>query len=201
MRTANSARVLEDVDLARRCVSGDAAAQRELFHRERRRVHTILYRVLGSNADMEDLLQEAFSEIFNAMAGFRGEASLATWLDRITVRVAYGYLTRPRLDVVRLTAVPEPWSRAPGAEERAILRQATARLYAVLDTVPASQRIAFTLHVIDGRPVKDVADAMGVSVVATKVRIWRTWRAIHRAAARDSLLLDIVSDGTAAGKA
>ena len=46
----------DDVDLARRCVSGDQTAHRELFQRERRRVHVILFRVLGSNADMDDLL-------------------------------------------------------------------------------------------------------------------------------------------------
>src|ERR1019366_5001850 len=70
----------DDVDLARRCVLGDQAAHRELFQRERRRVHVILFRVLGSNADMDDLLQEVFIEVFRSIPGFRGEAALGTWL-------------------------------------------------------------------------------------------------------------------------
>ena len=142
----------DDFDLARRCVSGDRIAQREFFQRERRRVHAILYRVLGSNADMDDLVQEVFIEIFRSMPGFRGEATLGTWLDRIAVRVAYAYLTRRRLETVRLSIVPEPTSGEPGADERAMTRQAAAHLYHALDRIPVPQRIAFTLHVLDGKP-------------------------------------------------
>jgi RNA polymerase sigma-70 factor (ECF subfamily) len=185
----------DDFDLARRCVSGDRAAQRELFQRERRRVHLILYRVVGSNADIEDLLQETFIEIFRSIPGFRGEAALGTWLDRIAVRVAYAHLTRRRAEIVRLSVVPEPASREPQADERAMTRQATAHLYEALDRVPAAQRIAFTLHVVDGRPVKAIAETMQASVVATKVRIWRAWRAIRRAAQRDPLISDLLNGG------
>ena len=186
----------DDFDLAQRCVSGDRAAQRELFQRERRRVHVILYRVLGSNADMEDLLQETFIEIFRSIPSFRGEAALGTWLDRIAVRVAYAHLTRRRVDIVRLAVVPEPISREPGADERAMTRQAAGRLYEALDRVPAAQRIAFSLHVVDGRPVKQVAHTMEASVVATKVRIWRAWRAIRKAAQHDTLISDLLNGGT-----
>jgi RNA polymerase sigma-70 factor, ECF subfamily len=184
----------DDFDLARRCVSGDRVAQRELFLRERRRVHVILYRVLGSNVDMEDLLQEAFIEIFRSMHGFRGEATLGTWLDRIAVRVAYAYLTRRRLETVRLSVVPEPFSREPGADEQAMTRQATAHLYEALDALPAAQRIAFSLHVIDGRPIKHVAASMDASIVATKVRIWRAWRALRSAGEADPLIRDLLND-------
>jgi RNA polymerase sigma-70 factor (ECF subfamily) len=189
----------DDVELARRCVSGDPAAHRELFQRERRRVHVILYRVLGSNAEMEDLLQETFIEIFRSIRGFRGEAALGTWLDRIAVRVAYGHLTRRRLETVHLSVVPEPMARELGADVRAMMRQAASRLYAALDKVPAAQRIAFTLHVLDGRPVKQVSETMDATVVATKVRIWRAWRALHKAGRRDPLIADLLEGASEEG--
>ena len=194
-RAQGSAARRDDFDLARRCVSGDRIAQRELFQRERRRVHVILYRVLGSNSEMEDLLQETFIEIFRSISSFRGDATLGTWLDRIAVRVAYAHLTRRRVEQVRLSVVPEPISSDPRADERLMLRQAAAHLYAALDRVPATQRIAFTLHVVDGRPVKHVAETMEASVVATKVRIWRAWRAIRRAAQHDPLISDLLHGG------
>ncbi len=195
MTTAKQLRLPADFDLARRCAAGDRTAQRELFYRERERVHTILYRLVGSNSDMEDLVQEAFIEIFRSLASFRGEASLATWLDRIAVRVGYAYLGKKRSDPVRLLVVPEPISNEPGAEQRVMTREATRRLYAALDRIVVPQRVAFTLHVIDGRPIKDVAEAMNASVVATKVRVWRAWRAIQRAAGRDPLIADLLNGG------
>jgi RNA polymerase sigma-70 factor (ECF subfamily) len=192
---------VDDVALARRCVIGDRAAQRELFVRERRRVHGTLYRILGSNTDIDDLVQDAFIEVYRSVGSFRGEATLGTWIDRITVRVAYAHLSKRRVDTVHLALVPEPRSDDTGADERVMMRQAAAHLYAALDRVPAAQRIAFTLHVVDGRLVKDVARATNASVVATKVRIWRTWRALDKAARHDPLLRDLLRPATDARRA
>jgi RNA polymerase sigma-70 factor (ECF subfamily) len=190
---AKSASHKDEFELARRCVAGEPSAQREFFQRERRRVHAILFRILGSNAEIEDLIQEAFIEIFRSMPGFRGEASLGTWLDRIVVRIAFAHLRRRKVDTVHLAVVPDLPSAEPRADERLMTRQAAARLYDVLDRVPAAQRVAFTLHVIDGRPLKDVAAAMTATVVATKVRVWRAWGAVRKAASRDPLLGTLVT--------
>jgi RNA polymerase sigma-70 factor (ECF subfamily) len=141
---------------------------------------------------MEDLVQDAFMEIFRSMPRFRGESSLATWLDRITVRVAYAHLGRRRADTVHLSVVPEPVSGDASAEDRAIARETLRRLYAALDQIESKQRIAFVLHVIDGRPLKDVATAMDASLVATKVRIWRARRTLVTLAERDPLLSELL---------
>jgi RNA polymerase sigma-70 factor (ECF subfamily) len=191
-------RVSDDLDLAKRCCAGEMTAQRNLFHREQRRVHATLYRVLGSNTDMEDLVQEAFLEIFRALRGFRGEASLGTWIDRITVRVAYAHLRRRRTPLVSLSVVPDVSSGNPSAEERAIIREAIRRLYAVLDRLEARQRIAWVLHVLEGRAIADVAAAMAASSVLTKVRVWRARRVIEEYARRDPTLREFVAGAPAA---
>ncbi len=85
---------VEDVLLVDRCLTGEPAATRELFRRHRTRVHASLFRVLGSNRDMDDLLQEAFLQVFQSLRGWRAEASLATWVDRVSVRVAYRHLSQ-----------------------------------------------------------------------------------------------------------
>src|SRR3954469_2939486 len=89
-----AAAYVEDVLLVDRCLTGEPAATRELFRRHRGRVHACLFRVLGSNRDMDDLLQDAFIQVFQSLRGWRAEASLATWIDRVSVRVAYRYLSQ-----------------------------------------------------------------------------------------------------------
>ena len=187
-------RAPDDIGLARRCVAGDRAAHAELFHREKRRVHATLYRILGSNSEMDDLVQESFLEIFRSLHTFRGDALLATWIDRVTVRVAYAYLGRRRPDAARLSVVPEPASNDASAEARALAREAAQRLYALLDRVEAKQRIAYTLHVIDGRSLEDVARVMEATVVVTKTRSWRASRFIETYARRDPLLASFFGD-------
>ncbi len=178
----------DDLRLAHRCVSGDEAAQRDFFRRERRHVHATLYRVLGSNADMDDLVQDAFLEIFRSLRNFRGDSSLSTWLDRIAVRVAYAHLSRKRHPTTRLELVAEPRAGDASAEERVQMREAARRLYAVLDGLDPKKRIAFALHVIDGRPLKEVAAAMESSVVLAKVRVWRAYQVVNERARTDPLL-------------
>jgi RNA polymerase sigma-70 factor (ECF subfamily) len=186
-------RVASDLDLAKRCCAGERAAQRDLFHREKRRVHATLYRVLGTNADMEDLVQEAFLEIFKGLSSFRGEASLGCWIDRVTVRVAYAHISRKKPSSVSLSVVADVPARSATAEERAMSREAARRLYAVLDRLEPRQRIAYALHVIDGRSMADVAQAMGATAVLTRVRVWRARATVEAQARRDPLLREFVA--------
>jgi len=178
----------EDYSLAARCAAGDRAAQRRLFHAHRGRVHAILYRILGSNREMEDLVQEAFMEIFRSLGSFRGEAKLGTWIDRVTTRVAYAYFKRRRPATVHLASVPDMAADDPSAERRVLAREAARRLYAILDRLEPTQRIAFALHAIDGRSLREVAEIMDASLVATKSRVWRARREVHRRARSDAVL-------------
>lgn len=178
----------DDLALARRCASGDTAAQRQLFREQRMRVHRTLYRILGSNREMEDLVQEVFIEVFRSLDRFRGEAKLATWIARISSRVAMAHIGKRRPAAQSLDSVPEMAAREPNAEQVAAVREAAERLYLALDRVDAVQRIAFALHVIEGLPLREVADVMEASLVATKSRVWRARRELERRASRDPLL-------------
>jgi RNA polymerase sigma-70 factor (ECF subfamily) len=177
-----------DLELARRCIGGEREAQRAFFRAHRARVHHVIYRVLGSNRDIDDLIQDAFLEIFRSLPGFRGESQLSTWIDRICVRVArrrFGDREPPRVSTLELVLAEDS---AQGPDRRTEAREALRRLYALLDRVEASHRIAFVLHVIDGRSLRDVAEIAEASVVATKLRVWRTRRRIEAAARRDPVL-------------
>ena len=189
-----AAAYVEDVLLVDRCLTGEPAATRELFRRHRGRVHACLFRVLGSNRDMDDLLQEAFIQVFQSLRGWRAEASLATWIDRVSVRVAYRYLSQRGRRIQTDPLVDEdavPGGEEPGAR-RQLARDGVKRLYAVLDELGAASRLAFTLHEIDGRPVADVAELVGSSVTATKLRIWRARKRVQEAAAQDPILSEFI---------
>jgi RNA polymerase sigma-70 factor (ECF subfamily) len=187
-------RALADLELARRCCSGEAAAQRDLFQREKRRVHAALYRILGSNAEMEDLVQEVFLEVFRTLHNFRGEAQLGTWIDRVAVRVAYAHISRRRTRPRTLELVADTASRHAAADERVMSREAARRLYAILEGVEPRQRIAFVLHVVDGRSIAEVAQAMEATAVLTRVRIWRARRAVEAQARLDPLLREFIKE-------
>lgn len=186
---------LDDVLLVDRCLGGEEEAARELFRKQRARVHASLFRVLGSNREMDDLLQETFIQVFASLRGFRGEARLSTWIDRIAVRVAYRYLSRKAATGPVLELVDEDEAGGGDPQRRMVARDGVRRFYAALDALSAASRIAFTLHELDGRSIAEVAVCTGASETATKLRIWRARRALHKMAAGDPLLSEFLGDG------
>ncbi len=167
---------------------------RQLFDMERHRVHALLFRVVGSNAALEDLLQDAFLEVFRSLPKFRGESSLRTWIDRCAVRVAYAYFGRKARAPV-LEPLEEPQSGGPNAEERVSQREAARRLYVELARLEPRLRLAFTLYAIEDRSIREVAELMGSSEVSARVRVWRARQAIEARAKKDPLLAEFLTGG------
>jgi RNA polymerase sigma-70 factor (ECF subfamily) len=164
-------------------------------------VHACLFRVLGGNRDMDDLLQVAFLQVFQSLRGWRAEASLATWIDRVAVRCAYRYLsqrgrrvaTEP-LENEASASLASPAAPHDGpSARRQLARDGVLRLYAVLDELSPAARLAFTLHEIDGRSLAETAELVGSSVTATKLRVWRARKRIEAAAAADPVLSEFLA--------
>jgi RNA polymerase sigma-70 factor, ECF subfamily len=185
----------QDLALAQRAAEGDRAAQRELFHHLKKAVHHTLYRILGANRDIEDLIQDAFFEIFRALPSFRGDSSLTRWSQTIATRTAYLAIERRKPAAVDLDVVEdEIVDRDPDAHRIALARQAAKRLYAALDKLDPKQRIAFALAVIDGLPLAEVAQLTDSSLVAVKTRVWRARRDLMKRAQKDPVLASYLAD-------
>lgn len=183
-----------DLELARRAATGDRAAQRTLFVDHRAQVHRALFRVLGANREIEDLIQDAFIEIFRALPSFRGDSSLARWCQTIAMRVAYLALSRRRPAAVELALVEDVVADGTDVPRQARAREAARRLYAALDRIEVKQRIAFALAVIDGRPLAEVAALTETSMVAVKTRVWRARRQLMHRASKDAVLTAYLHD-------
>lgn len=196
MQSINTSADLSQGDraLALRCAEGDRAAQKQLFQEHKARVHATLYRILGSNQDIEDLVQDTFLEVFRSLHHYRGDSRLGTWISRICSRVAFAFLSRRKPKSASLDLVPEPPSDQQGSDEVAGAREAARRLYGVLDKIDGKQRIAFALHVIDGRSMRDVAEITEASLVATKSRVWRARREVEKYARKDPFLANYLAD-------
>jgi RNA polymerase sigma-70 factor (ECF subfamily) len=79
---------VDERELIRRVLGGDAAAERALYDRHVDRVYRLAYRLAGGDRDLaEDFTQEAFVRAFDRLGEFLGEAALSTWLHSITVSV------------------------------------------------------------------------------------------------------------------
>lgn len=192
MTVAAPLRWSADLALATRCVGGDRSAQRDLYEQEKRRVHGTLYRIFGSNRQIDDVIQEVFIQVFRSLHNFRGESSLTTWIDRCTVRAAFAHLARGKKHRPALALVDDLAADDPSVERRALAREGTRRFYSALDDLDAKQRIAFTLYELEGYSLAEVAERMEATLVATKARVFRARSRIEAAARKDPVLAGFI---------
>jgi RNA polymerase sigma-70 factor (ECF subfamily) len=142
-----------------------------LFRRYARYVAYIGFRLLRSESDVDDLVQQVFMTAFKQREQLRDHGAARSWLATITVRTAQRQLRRRKLrQFVGIDERPVLQEmRDPGlSPERSAL---LARVYEILDTLPVQQRVAWTLRYVEGEKLADVAERCGCSLASAKRRI------------------------------
>jgi RNA polymerase sigma-70 factor (ECF subfamily) len=175
----------DDRLLVARCRRGDLSAFEDVYTKYGSRLYTVAYRVTGSAADAEDLVQEVFLIAYRRLDTFRGEAALGTWLHRIAVNASLDHLRskqgRREQATESLDAPGQAEPAAPGswrpdtALDRIDLERAIAQL-------PPSYRSAFVLHDVQGLEHHEVGDTLGIAEGTSK-------SLVHKARARLRTLL------------
>lgn len=167
-------------DLVERCRRGDHAAFEELYRRHAPRLYNLAYRMMGSAADAEDLLQEVFLLAYRKLGSFRGDSAIGTWLYRLAVN--HG------LDVLRRRASgPGERSESIDAPDAAPLAAPAPPLGCVaridleraIAALPPACRAAFLLHDVEGFGHQEVAALLGVTEGTSKSQVHRARRRIR----------------------
>jgi len=155
------------------------AAFETLFRQYHRAVFGWILRIVRDSSAAEDLTVETFWRIHNAHLRFEASRGFEGWARRIATRAALDWLrsqhARAELSTELLPDLPaeERGDQAVAAEVRCRTAQAFNRL-------PPALRIAAVLAVVEDQPHKVVAEALGISVAAVKVRVFRALRLLRK---------------------
>ena len=183
--------VLDDPAFLARLRAGDDAAYESLVRDCSGRLLAIARRMLRSEEDARDAVQDAFLQAFRGIDRFAGEARLTTWLSRIVVNVCLMRLrTRrrhperpieellPRFqeDGHRVDPGP-PWR--PSGPDPAEDREVREHVRACIDELPEPYRTALVLRHIEELDVDDAAALLGIRPEAFKMRVHRARQALR----------------------
>lgn len=165
-----------DSALVAAILAGRAEARRVLVDRYASELERVLYRVLGPDSELPDLLQDVFVVALGSLHRLREPAALRGWLIGIAVNKGRKCILRRRyrrfIDLVAPNELPEREARTVPFEVSEALRCT----YAVLDRMPTDERVVFSLRLIDGMTLPAVADACGISLSTAKRRLTRAQR-------------------------
>lgn len=153
--------------------AGERWAQEALFQRHCRLVIALSQRLLPQSADADDLVQDAFVYAFHRLDSLQNPQAFAAWIASIVVRTASKRLRRQRLltrlglqrsEPVDLDAVVSPSAPPEVVSE-------LKAVYALLDRLPAEQRVALVLRRVEGMELAEIAAAMKLSLATVKRRL------------------------------
>ncbi len=182
----------EDLRLAQCCVK-DRASRAKVYKRHAAAVYRLVHRILGNPSDAEDVMQEVFMAVFASIHNYRGEAPLASWIRRITVRTTFHLLKKrpPRASLESVERLPEQHADPFGAlSNRALCR----RIYQLLNRLNPKLRMVFVLHEVEGYSLPEAAALLNISVTAAKKRVWRARQELEGFCRKDGLLSKAFTD-------
>ena len=149
------------------------------------RIYNLARRMLGNDADAEDVTQDVLLQVVRKLDTFRGDAQISTWLHRVTVNAALAhrqkranrqkYEAGEAADEILETAAPDTavrrWNVSPedpvlAAEQHAVIERAIKEL-------PEPFRDVYLLADVEGLPNAEIGEMLGLSVAAVKSRLHR----------------------------
>src|SRR6185369_7225869 len=171
---------LTDAEVVARVLGGELQIFEVLMRRYNQRLFRAARSILKTDAEAEDVGQDAYVRAYQHLNQFEGRASFATWLTRIAVnealarkRKAQQFVQMESRDIAGDAAMNAFTSTAPNPEEEAMTRSVTALLEIAVDSLPEAYRSVFMLREIEGLNTGEAAQCLGLSEEAVKVRLHR----------------------------
>jgi RNA polymerase sigma-70 factor, ECF subfamily len=180
----------DEIELVKRARSGDELAFRTIMERHNRRLYRVARTVLRDDSEAEDTVQEAYLRAFAALATFRGDASLATWLTRITLNEALGRKRkqRPTVQLETVDSIQESSAqiiRFPtmhtdiDPEQAAAQREIRRLLEHSIDALPEPFRVVFVMRDVEDLSIEETASFLGIRPETVKTRLHRARRLLR----------------------
>ena len=180
--------VAEDVCFSTEPVSLSAE---QIYHAYAPRVYNMARRMVRTDADAEDVMQDVLLKVVRKLPTFRGESALPTWLHRVTINTALSHRrkfavreerrARDPFDTIMATEAEPSGSSAPDAQ--LVNRETQALIERAIAKLPSRYRNIFLLADVEGLPNSGIAERLELSLAAVKSRLHRARHLMRNALA------------------
>lgn len=168
---------------------GDPSAFKQLVDECEDMVYNTALGIVQNEHDADDITQDVFVQVYQSISSFKGDSKISTWLYRITVNRALDHekkkKRRKRLGFMGLFGgrSEREEETVPEFDHPGVLlekKESAADLFKALKQLPDNQRIAFTLHKLEGQANREIAEIMGISLQAVESLMARAKRSLEK---------------------
>jgi RNA polymerase sigma-70 factor (ECF subfamily) len=158
----------EIIELVDRALTRDRQAQFALYNRYAKAMFNVAMRMMNDYAEAEDILQEAFTDAFRRLDGFRREVAFGAWLKTIVVNRCINTLKKKRLDLSSLDSLDierldkgENEAHDPASEAESMVNMGDVR--SAIGALPEGYRVVFSLYAVEGYDHEEIGQILGIS--------------------------------------
>jgi RNA polymerase sigma-70 factor (ECF subfamily) len=159
---------------------GERAAFDVIVVRHRRQVYQLCYRFVNNHEDASDLAQDVFVRAFKGLKAFKGDASLATWLYRVTVNTCLNRVASRKPVAAPLEAAAEVDARAANPLDEVLRAERSEVVQRAIAMLPPKQRATLMLRVYQDCSNEEIAVAMGSTIGAVKANFFHALGNLRR---------------------
>ena len=168
----------KDIQLMRLVASGDTRAFEQLIERHQALVGGTVARMLGSNADVEDIAQQVFIRVWKSAGRYVAKAKFTTWLLKITRNLVFNEMRRakrhPHLPVqIEEEEIPLKDEQTRGPDAALLEAELQSAIEKAIALLPETQRMALVLRRYEELSYEEIADVLDLSVPAVKSLLFR----------------------------
>jgi RNA polymerase sigma-70 factor, ECF subfamily len=181
---------ISDAAVVAQVLAGDKEAFRLLVERHTRSIHSVAYRMTGSEQDAEEMLQETFLRAYKSLPSFELRSTFSTWLYRIAVNRCLDFLKAKKMtDTQQIsiqygteeeeTEIQLPASN-PGPDRLLLSVEARQKITRALALLTPAERVAFTMRHMEGKSIEEISQTLKVRGSAAKNSIFRAVQKIRK---------------------
>jgi RNA polymerase sigma-70 factor (ECF subfamily) len=173
--------LVEDAELVRAFQAGSREAFDAIVERHQRQVYRLCLRFMRNHEDASDLAQDVFVRAFKGLQRFKGDASLATWLYRISVNVCLNRVSVKRPEPAPLDdAAAHVDARIADPLHELLQGERAVALQAAIEKLPPKQKATLMLRVYQECSHEEIASALGSTVGAVKANFFHALGNLRR---------------------
>jgi len=159
-----------DAELLTRLQRDPSTGAPLVYARFKADVNRLVWRLLGADPDHHDLVQQVFIKVFRNCQRLREPEKFAAWVQSIAVNSVYEELRRREVRRLFLRDA-QPSEIYPSLVHDVEVRDQLRRSKAILEKLPAKERIVFLLHFLEERSLVEIAETCGYSLATAKRRL------------------------------
>jgi len=163
-------------DIIEQSKLGNSKAQYRLYQLYAKAMYNTCYRMMNSEMEAEDMLQEAFTEAFMKLGSFRYESTFGAWLKRIVVNKCINEIKRRKADLNFVEDIAIYAGREEEEDHNAEL--SVAEIRKAMEQLPDGSRVIFSLYLLEGYDHREIAQILNVSESNSKSQYMRAKRKI-----------------------